>query len=62
MLNKAHIDGPGAGASSVSELKGFARELGRQNDVKEVIVQGAPRTTGANPGKVPVPIKIKIGN
>ncbi|MCP4120805.1 MAG: hypothetical protein GY751_03550, partial [Bacteroidetes bacterium] len=59
-LNGAHIDGLSPGKSSITELKDFARELGRQQGVKEVIVRGGRRTTGANPGKVPRPIRIKV--
>jgi len=60
ILSGTHIDGGGKGTSSLSELKGLAKDLGRQQGVKNVIVNGGKRTTGANPGKTPRPIKIKV--
>ncbi|OQR32240.1 hypothetical protein BWR15_20270 [Pseudomonas sp. T] len=59
-LTGMHIDGMGAGSSSISELRNFARELGAANGVSEVIIKGGTRTTGANPGKVPRDIRIKV--
>ncbi|HID99003.1 MAG TPA: hypothetical protein EYP59_01775 [Thiotrichaceae bacterium] len=60
ILNRLHIDGPGKGKSSLSELLSLARDFGQQNDVDEVIIYGAERTTGAKPGKTPKPIRIKV--
>ncbi len=60
ILDRLHIDGPGRGRSSITELLFFARELGQQNDVDEIIIYGGERTSGAKPGKIPKPIKIKI--
>jgi hypothetical protein len=34
--------------------------LGKQQGVKEVVVEGGTRTSGANVGKAPIPIKIKV--
>jgi hypothetical protein len=48
------------GRSSITELLSLAREFGKQNNVEEVIIYGGERTTGAKPGKIPKPIKIKI--
>jgi RHS repeat-associated protein len=61
ILRNAHVQGQGAGSSSLSELKAAARELGKQQGVKEVVVEGASRTSGANVGKAPIPITIKVG-
>jgi len=41
-------------------LLSLARDFGQQNDVDEVIIYGAERTTGAKPGKTPKPIRIKV--
>ena len=70
ILHGLHIDGPGAGLSSIKELKAIAKLLGKQYGVKEVVVLGGRRTSGAsvvgkvakNPGqgKVPKPLIIKI--
>jgi riboflavin biosynthesis pyrimidine reductase len=60
ILRNAHVQGGGAGTSSLSELKSAARELGKQQGVKEVVVEGGTRTSGANVGKAPIPIKIKV--
>jgi hypothetical protein len=60
LLKGTHIDGGGKGSSSLSELKELARDFGRQQGVKEILVEGGRRTTGANPGKVPRPIRIKV--
>jgi filamentous hemagglutinin len=60
ILNGMHIDGPGAGASSVSQLRNIARALGQQYGVDEVVINGGTRTSGASPGKVPRSITIKV--
>lgn len=60
ILDRLHMDGGGPGSSSIGELREMARELGRQQGAKEVMVFGAMRTTGASPGKVPRPILIKV--
>ncbi len=51
ILHELHIDGLGKGMSSISELKKAAIELGKQFDVKEVVIFGGRRTTGASVGK-----------
>lgn len=60
ILNGMHIDGPGAGSSSVSQLRNIARALGQQYGVDEVVINGGTRTSGASPGKVPRSITIKV--
>ncbi|HVA50374.1 MAG TPA: hypothetical protein VNH11_28730 [Pirellulales bacterium] len=59
-LRGMHVDGAGRGSSSLGELREMVRELGRQQGAKEVVILGGMRTTGANPGKLPRPIKIRI--
>ncbi|WP_230413073.1 beta strand repeat-containing protein [Paraburkholderia antibiotica] len=60
VLNGMHIDGPGAGSSSLSQLRNIARALGQQYGVDEVVINGGTRTSGASPGKVPRSITIKV--
>jgi hypothetical protein len=40
--------------------RAFARQFAQQEGVGEVVVYGAPRTTGANVGHTPRPIVIKV--
>ena len=51
-LRKVHIEGLGSGSVGAGGLREFARQLGRQNRVREVVVEGARRTSGANQGRV----------
>jgi len=60
ILEGLHIDGAGRGTSSVRELREVARAVGKQNGVKEVVIRGGTRTTGANPGHIPREIKVRI--
>ncbi|CAB3789742.1 hypothetical protein LMG28138_02874 [Pararobbsia alpina] len=60
ILSGMHIDGPGAGSSSISQLRNIARALGQQYGVDKVIINGGTRTSGASPGKVPRSITIKV--
>ncbi|ALN88354.1 RHS repeat-associated core domain protein [Lysobacter capsici] len=59
-LSGMHVDGVGKGASSLSELRDVARALGASRGASTVIIQGGQRTTGAKPGKIPIPVKIKV--
>lgn len=38
----------------------FARQLGREQGVTKVVIEGAERTTGANPGSIPRTVEIKV--
>jgi RHS repeat-associated protein len=60
VLKGLHMEGPGAGSMGLRELREFARQLGKEQGVNRVIVQGAERTTGANPGRVPRSIEFKV--
>jgi hypothetical protein len=60
ILRNVHLDGMGSGYSSLTELRQIAREFGRMNHVDEVIIYGFRRTTGANAGKQPIPIRINV--
>jgi len=64
-LNALHLGGPGkyeerAGKIGHAFLFDMARDLGRQHNVTEVIIQGGQRSTGKYKGKVPSPITIKV--
>lgn len=54
------IEGPGAGQSSVSELRSLARALGRAAGADRVVIQGTDRVSGAVIGKIPRPIIVKV--
>jgi hypothetical protein len=54
------ILGAGPGTLGVSGLREIARALGRQYSVSEVVVHGGPRGSGARPGHIPRPIRIKV--
>ena len=60
ILSGAHIDGPGAGKMGIRELSAFAKQFGRNENVKEIIIEGAKRTTGARPGHVPRPFTFSV--
>lgn len=63
VLRNLDIEGPGPGtlgAGYVGKLRGYARQLGRQEEVEEVIVEPRPRETGANPGHTTRPIRIRV--
>jgi hypothetical protein len=62
ILNKMHIDGPGAGSLGLRELRSLAEDLGRQQGAKRVTIYGGTRTTGANPGHTPRPITFPVGD
>lgn len=52
---QAHTFGPGKGALGVRGLRTIAQAFVEQFDVEELIIAGATRTTGANPGRKPKP-------
>ncbi|MGH2585926.1 MAG: hypothetical protein ACRDJE_13520 [Dehalococcoidia bacterium] len=59
-LDGLHIDGPGAGRIGVRELYAMARAIGHQLGVSQLVIQGGVRTTGANPGRMPRPIVLRV--
>ena len=61
ILRGMHVDGPGAGSLGLQTLRNLAREFGKQHSAERVIIHGGTRTTGANPGRVPLPIVILVG-
>ncbi|WP_306413552.1 hypothetical protein [Cystobacter fuscus] len=59
-LDQTHIQGQGAGTSGLREMGEIIREFGRSRGASEVIIQGATRTTGARPGHIPRPIRVRV--
>jgi len=59
-LNQLHLQGSSAGNVGREALWNIAKDLGKQYNVKEVIIQGGKRTTGKYKGTVPSPITIKV--
>jgi RHS repeat-associated protein len=60
VLRGMHMQGPGAGNVGLRELREFARQLGKEQGVNRVLIEGATRTTGATPGHIPRRIEIKV--
>jgi RHS repeat-associated protein len=60
VLKGLHMEGAGPGSMGVRELYQFVRQLGREQGVKKVIIEGAERTTGANPRSIPRTVEIKV--
>lgn len=56
-LRKAHIEGPGANEVGVSNLRVLAAYVMEGMGYDEIEVEGASRTTGANPGRTPRPLR-----
>jgi hypothetical protein len=54
------ILGDGPGSLGVSGLREVARSLGRRYGVAQVLIHGGPRGSGARPGHIPRPIRIKV--
>jgi len=60
ILRGTHIGGASPGEIGIQELKEIARQHGRQQGVKQVIVEGARRSTGRMKGQVPRPWIIEV--
>jgi hypothetical protein len=62
ILDKAHFTKNAGDKLLPNQLQEFGRDFLRQhgNGATELVIQGATRTTGAAPGKVPPPITIKL--
>jgi hypothetical protein len=54
------VDGALTNRLGIRGIKDIVADLGRQQGVNQVIIQGAQRTTGANPGKIPSQLIFKI--
>ncbi len=46
------VDGEMTNQLGIKGVKDIVVDYGRQAGVKKIIIEGAPRTTGANPGKI----------
>jgi hypothetical protein len=57
VFDGVHVDGRGLTLARIREL---AKVAGQVEDVEEVRVQGGVRTSGARPGSVPTPIRVKV--
>ena len=60
LLRDFHVDGPGPGQLSATQLRKAICVLGQNYNVTMVVVRGFERTTGANPGHIPRPIEVRI--
>jgi hypothetical protein len=60
ILKNLHIQGSEAGEIGVKNLYEVARQIGRQEGVEKVIVEGGKRTTGKYKGTTPTPIEITV--
>lgn len=55
------IEGPGANSFGLSTVKKYARDIGKSFGAREVIIQvGTRDSRGANPGRKPVPIRVRV--
>jgi len=59
-LDKLHLEGSSAGKVGREALWNMGKDLGKQFNVEEVIVQGGRRSTGKYKGTIPSPVKIKV--
>jgi hypothetical protein len=57
VLTKVHVNGEGL---TIGDIRQAARELGREQGVSQVEVQGAMRESGANPGHTPAPFTVSV--
>lgn len=58
-LRGTHVDGPGANLLGPATLKAVVRRMMEIADVETVVIEGAIRTTGAGPGRIPYPIRFR---
>jgi hypothetical protein len=62
-LSGCHIQGPGPNTVGSSMLREISRWVMELLDVDEVRIEGAARTSGANPGRRPAPLVFRrVGN
>lgn len=60
ILHQLHLQGSKAGDVGRHALWDIAKDLGRQFNVKKVLIQGGKRTTGKFKGTIPSPITIFV--
>ena len=52
MIKNFDVDGEMTNQLGIKGVKDIVVDYARQTGVKKIIIEGAPRTTGANPGKI----------
>jgi hypothetical protein len=57
ILRGTHIEGQG----TLKEALEAAKQFGREQGAKKIIIEGGAQTTGANPGRVPRPVTVETG-
>ena len=57
VLDRTHVDGPGL---TLPLIRKVAKALGEVENVVEVIIQGGDRSSGANRGSSPTPIRVRV--
>lgn len=56
-VRRAHIEAAAENRLGVVGLRKLARYLMEKADAREIVIEGAARTTGANPGHIPRQIR-----
>ena len=56
ILHSFHIHGPGKHRFGIPRLRGLAYWLKEQLGVQHLRIEGAARTSGARPGRIPRPL------
>ena len=59
-LDKLHISGSSSEKVGRPALWEIAKDIGKQFEAKEIVIQGGRKTTGKYKGKVPSPVIIKV--
>lgn len=59
-IKNLDVDGKLTNELGGPNLKKIINQFDKQQGVKEVIIEGAKRTTGANPGRLPAVLKLII--
>jgi hypothetical protein len=60
LLDRLSIDGPGPGSLGLRELHQLARAFAATQGVSQLRIRGTSWTTGANPGKTPREVVIRV--
>jgi len=59
VIAELHVEGPGPGTAGIAILRSTARLVMEHFDVRELRVEGARRTSGAGPGRIPGPFRLR---
>jgi hypothetical protein len=59
IVRQAHMQGALSNAVGAGNLRLLAQLLMEEMDLDELIIEGSLRTTGANPGRKPKPIRFR---